>query len=68
MRKEMLSELRGDEEEDVKFGIPVKDETESERNPGQVEGAKDYDGVDWSSMVSGTKRVLSMDVSHGRQC
>lgn len=68
MRREMLSELGGGEEAtgDVKFGIPSKDKespaTDAEDEPSQ-EGFKDLEGVDWPAQVSGTKRVLAMEVS-----
>ena len=60
----MLSEL-GSEEGDVKFGIPLKGDEKPREEAGAeqtTEGAG-YAGVDWSEQVSGTKRVLSMDVS-----
>ena len=62
MRRDMLSELGAQDEGDVKFGIAQPEapiEVKEERGI-DVEGSGD---VDWESMVPGTKRVLSMDVS-----
>lgn len=66
MRKEMLSELGGEDDEDVKFGISKKDDDgeATSLSKAKEEGAKDYEGVDWQAQVSGTKRVLSMEVSY----
>jgi hypothetical protein len=69
MRREMLSEM-GDEDEDdgLVLGNRRTDEEDDSRALGakakeqgvEIEGG---DTVDWESMVSGTKKVLSMDVS-----
>ena len=69
MRKDMLSSLGGDEEldaggEEIRFGIPAAKELEAERQRAEeLNDAKVEQGIDWESMVSGTKRVLSMAVS-----
>lgn len=69
MRKDMLSSLASGDEEDIRFGIPAaKDDKPKEDTAGdkaRQEDPKQEEGkeVDWPSMVSGTKRVLSMTVS-----
>lgn len=60
MRREMLSELGGDDEGSVRFGIPTaKDALKEEVKANDEQAAEDAQ-VDWEEMVSGTKRVLSM--------
>jgi hypothetical protein len=65
MRRDMLSQLGGDDEGNVRFG--VKSASESNERPttkeDELKREKKHEGVDWESMVSGTKKVLTMDVS-----
>ena len=66
MRRDMLSQFGGEEEGDVRFGVRSAVKDEDERPPTkeeEVKREKRYEGVDWQSMVSGTKKVLTMDVS-----
>ena len=65
MRRDMLSQLGGDDEGDVRFGVRPKsarDDLPPTREE-EVKQEKQWEGVDWESMVSGTKKVLAMDVS-----
>lgn len=65
MRRDMLSELGGDDESSVRFGV-IKDEVKESAKAGREDQAeKELEGadVDWEAMVSGTKKVLAMDVS-----
>jgi len=55
MRRDMLTDLDGEEEDDGDEGLPPGRKAEEEE--------ADMEGVDWEEMVSPTKRVLSMDVS-----
>ena len=63
----MLSELGGDEAEGpLRLGRPKEEKTEFRA---EDEGALNVielveEDMDWDEFVSGTKRVLSMDVSH----
>ncbi|OCF30937.1 hypothetical protein I316_07465 [Kwoniella heveanensis BCC8398] len=69
IRRDMLSDLHGpDEDEDdeggvVRFGIlPDKDDQKREAiKDATVTGRDDTAGVIWDEMVSGAKRVLAMD-------
>lgn len=65
MRQEMLSDLKdGEDTDSLKFGLPTSEEDGPPRDDQRLkEPEKDYSGVDWESMVSGTKRVLRMEVS-----
>ena len=69
MRKDMLSSLGGDDGidaggEEIRFGIPAAKELDAERQRAEeLNDAKVEQGIDWESMASGTKRVLSMTVS-----
>jgi len=58
----MLTQLGGEDEENVRFTIKPPSEAAKIKEEEQKE-TKGYEGVDWESMVSGTKKVLSMDVS-----
>lgn len=63
MRRDMLSSL--DEEDPItkrkrELGLIGDKEEKSGENQA---GKGDYTGVDWQDQVSGTKKVLSMDVS-----
>lgn len=58
----MLTQLGGEDEENVRFTIKPPSESARIKEEEQKE-IKGYEGVDWESMVSGTKKVLSMDVS-----
>jgi hypothetical protein len=66
MRRDMLADLGGSEEDEVRFGIPAAaaktegDLAEPEKPPAEAPAA---DEPDWDEMVSGTKRVLAMNVS-----
>jgi hypothetical protein len=63
MRRDMLTQLGGEDEERVRFGVkPASDEQERDAKA-EIKEEKGYEGIDWESMVSGTKKVLSMDVS-----
>ncbi|TXT15802.1 hypothetical protein VHUM_00305 [Vanrija humicola] len=56
MRRDMLSELGGSDDGDVKFGVPrAAEEDEAKPAPADTD-----DKTDWASLVSGTKRVLSL--------
>ena len=59
----MLSQLGGEDEENVRFSFKPPTEAAQIKEEEQKE-TKGYEGVDWESMVSGTKKVLTMDVSH----
>jgi len=61
MRRDMLSQLGGDDEENVRFSFKPPTEAAKVKEEEQ-KGTKGYEGVDWESMVSGTKKVLTMDV------
>jgi len=63
MRRDMLSQLGGEDEENVRFSFKPPTEAAQIKEEEQKE-TKGYEGVDWESMVSGTKKVLTMDVSH----
>ncbi|WOO81534.1 G patch domain-containing protein 11 [Vanrija pseudolonga] len=59
MRRDMLSDLGGGEgeDEDIRFGVaPPKDDDEDKPAPAGADEAE----IDWPSLVSGTKRVLSL--------
>lgn len=64
MRRDMLADLGGEDEELVRFGIKIPDEkkTEAEGRKSEMED-KPGEEPDWDEMVSGTKRVLAMTVS-----
>lgn len=65
IRRDMLSELEGDED-DLAVGVKPPTSTNgavADNGKDTAKPKEDYEGVDWESMVSGTKRVLSMDVS-----
>ena len=64
IRRDMLSELEGDED-DLAFGMKPRVSTNGDGvDSGKDTKAKeDYEGVGWESLVSGTKRVLNMAVS-----
>lgn len=67
MRRDMLTQMGGEDEGDVRFGVKPKSETD-DRPPTAAEDEqrkKESPEVDWESMVSGTKKVLTMDVSRG---
>ena len=59
----MLSQLGGEDEENVRFTFKPPSEIAKAKEEEQKE-TKGYEGIDWESMVSGTKKVLTMDVSH----
>ncbi|WVQ83658.1 hypothetical protein IAT38_005801 [Cryptococcus sp. DSM 104549] len=70
MRREMLSELGGEDSDDegaLRFGLPSdakasgSSELEKEKETDEQEKEKAQEGVDWEEMVPGAKRVLSMD-------
>lgn len=64
MRRDMLSQMGGEDEGDMRFGVrPTADADERVAKATEVEAKKEYEDVDWESMVSGTKKVLTMDVS-----
>ena len=61
MRRDMLSSLGGDDDGDIRFSIsnPEKDaKKEALKEESELEKS-----MDWDEVVSGTKRVLAMDVS-----
>jgi len=58
----MLSQLGGEDEENVRFSFKPPAEAAKIKEEEQKE-TKGYEGIDWESMVSGTKKVLTMDVS-----
>lgn len=64
MRRDMLADLGGDDEEQVRFGVkPAETKAEAkqkEDNTAESEGEE----PDWDEIVSGTKRVLAMKVSY----
>ncbi|WVQ94927.1 hypothetical protein IAU59_002013 [Kwoniella sp. CBS 9459] len=69
MRRDMLSDLHGDDIDDddeegvVRFGI-LPDDSSVKREIKDVkatEGENDLSGVKWEEMISGAKRVLAMD-------
>lgn len=69
MRRDMLSQLGGEEEGKVRFGVgPTTDSEDRPATEPEVKQEKGYENVDWQSMVSGTKRVLTMDVSTSHNC
>lgn len=59
----MLTKLGGEDEENVRFSFKPPSEAARVKDEEQKE-IKGYEGIDWESMVSGTKKVLTMDVSH----
>jgi len=63
MRRDMLTQLGGEDEENVRFTFKPPSEIAKAKEEEQKE-TKGYEGIDWESMVSGTKKVLTMDVSH----
>lgn len=65
MRRDMLSQLGGEDEENVRFTFKPPSEAAKIKEEEQRE-TRGYEGIDWESMVSGTKKVLTMDVSHPR--
>ncbi|ORY31652.1 hypothetical protein BCR39DRAFT_493693 [Naematelia encephala] len=65
MRRDMLTQLGGeedsdnDEDDDLAFGkISRQVDEKPERKKQSLE---DWDGIDWAEMVSGAKKVLSME-------
>jgi hypothetical protein len=63
MRRDMLSQLGGENEENVRFSLKVPSDEVARVKEEEQKESKGYEGVDWESMVSGTKKVLTMDVS-----
>jgi hypothetical protein len=59
----MLSQLGGENEENVRFSLKVPSDEAARVKEEEQKESKGYEGVDWESMVSGTKKVLTMDVS-----
>jgi hypothetical protein len=63
----MLTQLGGDDEENVRFSFkPPSEVTQARVEEEERKETKGYEGVDWESMVSGTKKVLTMDVSQSQ--
>lgn len=58
----MLSQLGSEDEERVRFGVKAPDAEQERVMKEEQKVQKGYEGVDWESMVSGTKKVLTMDV------
>ncbi|WRT69997.1 uncharacterized protein IL334_006990 [Kwoniella shivajii] len=65
MRKDMLSTLAGDEEDNdegvIRFGLAQEDESLAEAKKLDKQKDDEYRGVNWQEHVQGAKRVLSMD-------
>jgi hypothetical protein len=63
MRRDMLTQLGGEDEERVRFGVKPASGEQDRAAKEEIKEEKGYEGIDWESVVSGTKKVLSMDVS-----
>lgn len=67
MRRDMLTQMGAVDEGDMRFGVKPPTGADVDDRPSKEEvlqqESKGYEGVDWESMVSGTKKVLAMDVS-----
>lgn len=60
MRKDMLSVMGGEDDSSMRFGVTASEDKAEARKEQEIE--ESYKGVDWEEMVSGTKKVLNMDV------